>query len=292
MLIALDIGGTKLAAARIEGRQILERRQLPMAYDEAGFCRLLDEISSGWDRSLPLAVAVTGYVDDGLICSVNRDIIPFWNRFPLRQTLARYFTSDMVLINDAQAAAWGEYQERKIIRNGQHPADLLFMTLSTGVGGGVVLGHQLHTGTHGLAGHVGHVGARLPALDNVMQCGCGAHGCLELLASGTALARQASHLFGCPVTCPELFAMASGYPVAEHLIAYAAQAVAEAIAGFHMSIDIQEVVIGGSVGMADRMLERIRIALAAMTLPAAPVISGALLGADAGLLGVAAWMQR
>jgi N-acylmannosamine kinase len=290
MLLALDIGGTKLAAAWVEAGVIVERRQCAMAYDEAGFKRAIDSLVKGWPAPQQVAVATTGYIDEGRVRSVNLDIIPFWNGFALGDVLRQRFLCDIRLINDAQAAAWGEYLIRQKTEALHHPANLLFITLSTGVGGGLVLDHQLRIGPHGLAGHVGHAGVRLKPLDDVPRCGCGRHGCLEMIASGTSLARQASAIFRRPLNSAELFLLAhQGDVQAESIINHAAIAVAEAIGGFHMIVDLSEVVIGGSVGLAAGMLARIRVALENMRLPSAPLLSAAMLGADAGLSGVIAW---
>ena len=142
--------------------------------------------------------------------------------------------------------------------------------------------------SHGLAGHVGHAPARLAPADGVSLCGCGRLGCLEMLASGTALARQASAVFQSPLDSAALFALAASAPRAAAILDNAALAVAEAIAGLHMSIDLDAVVLGGSVGLAPGMLQRISTALAGLPLPCPPSLGAARLGADAGLLGAAA----
>lgn len=290
MLLAFDIGGTKVAAAWVEHGELRERRQHAMAYDPAGFDQVIAGLTAGWPAPDRVAVCTTGYVDGGRVRSVNLDIIPFWDGFALEHMLQARFGCPVQLINDAQAAGWGEYVARRA--QGQAPANLLFMTLSTGVGGGLVLEHRLRVGPHGLAAHVGHAGVRLAALDGVTNCGCGRSGCLEMIASGTALARQATALYGRPVSSAELFALAGSDPRAEQLITHAAQAVAEAISGFHMIVDLQEVVIGGSVGLASGMLARIAAALNALSLRAAPVLSAAQQGGDAGLSGVIALDQE
>jgi N-acylmannosamine kinase len=286
MLLAIDIGGTKVAAARVENGIIIERRQHPMVADEDGFANLIDTLTAYWPAPARVSVCTTGYVDGGRVRSVNLDIIRFWDGFALADLLQARFACPVTLINDGQAAAWGEYMVR---RNAPaQAANLLFITLSTGVGGGLVLDHQLRVGPHGLAGHVGHAGVRLAPLDGVTLCGCGRTGCLEMIASGTSLARQATALFGTPISSAELFALAATDHRAEAIIAHAAQAVAEAIGAFHMVADLQEVVIGGSVGLASGMLERIRMALNGFPLRAAPLLSAARQGGDAGLTGVIA----
>ncbi|MCA1855234.1 ROK family protein [Massilia oculi] len=288
MLLAIDIGGTKVASARVENGTVVERRQLPMAYDEAGFAGVIAALSAGWPAPARVAVCTTGYIDGGRVRSVNRDIIRFWDGFALADQLRARFDCPLTLINDGQAAAWGEYTARRTPLAPAPPANLLFITLSTGVGGGLVLDDRLRAGPHGLAGHVGHAGVRLAALDGATVCGCGRSGCLEMIASGTALARQARAAFGKPVTSAELFARATTDYLADAILSHAAQAVAEAIGGLHMIVDLQEVVIGGSVGLADGMLERIRCALDCLALRAAPVLSAAQLGGDAGLAGLIA----
>ena len=288
MLLAIDIGGTKLAAALVENTVIMARRQVPMATDAAGFAAAIDTLVAGWPAPERISVATTGYIDGGKVYPVNRAIISFWNGFPLEQLLRTRFRCPVILFNDAQAAAWGEYCARRDMGEAGHPANLLFITLSTGVGGGLVLDHRLRAGPHGLAGPVGHAPARLPPADGASLCGCGRLGCLEMLASGTALARQASAVFQSPLDSAALFALAASEPRAAAILDNAALAVAEAIAGLHMSIDLDAVVLGGSVGLAQGMLARIASALASLSLPCAPSLGAARLGADAGLLGAAA----
>ncbi|MCV2370398.1 ROK family protein [Roseateles oligotrophus] len=293
MLLAIDIGGTKIAAARVENSVIVERRQCPMAYEEAGFRLAIESLLQAWPAPDSVAVATTGYIDAGRVRSVNLDIIPFWDGFALGDMLRSLFDCPVALINDGQAAAWGEYLVRQQDRPQDGPANLLFITLSTGVGGGMVLDGQLRLGPHGVAGHVGHAGVRLAPADHQNCCGCGRKGCLEMVASGSALARQATAIYGRALNSAELFAMAAqGDAKAEAIIANAACAVAEAIAGFYMILDLSEVVIGGSVGLAEGMLDRIQRALAQLPVRNSPKLTAARLGGDAGLAGVVAWAKE
>lgn len=288
MILALDIGGTKLSAAWITGQQCVARRQVPMQYDEAGFLAALSEVTQSDDPIEHVAVATTGYLRDGCVWSVNLNTIPFWKGFPLEQVLAQQFHCPVTMLNDAQAAAWGEYLPRR-----ERCSDLLFITLSTGVGGGLICDDKLRIGPQGLAGHIGHATVSTTPLDpSAGRCGCGRTGCLEHIASGTALARQATALFGRQIDSRELFILAASDPQANRIIDNAASAVAQAIADVLMVVDIQEVVIGGSVGLAEGMIDRICHALhtfpALFNLP----VSAASGGGDAGLLGVADWAQR
>jgi len=102
MLLAIDIGGTKLAAALVREGVISARRQVPMARDAAGFAAAIDALMEGWPAPERISVATTGYVDGGKVYPVNRSIISFWNGFPLEQLLRERFGCRVTLFNDAQ----------------------------------------------------------------------------------------------------------------------------------------------------------------------------------------------
>ncbi|KIC86443.1 N-acetylmannosamine kinase [Pantoea agglomerans] len=288
MILALDIGGTKLSAAWIKGQECIARKQVPMQHDEAGFLAALQEVTQSDFAVERVAVAATGYLREGRVWSVNLNTIPFWKGFPLGGVLEKQFNCPVIMLNDAQAAAWGEYLPRQHART-----DLLFITLSTGVGGGLICDGKLRIGPQGLAGHIGHATVSVVPLDpDAGTCGCGRTGCLEHIASGTALARQASAIFGRRVDSRELFTMAAGNPQASAILDNAAAAVAQAIADTLMVVDIQEVVLGGSVGLAEGMITRVQKALLAFPALFNLPVTAALGAGDAGLLGAADWAQR
>ena len=288
MILALDIGGSKISAARIEDGGIVERHQVPMRYNEEAFLAAVREVADFGRPPERVAVAATGFLHDGKVFSVNINTIPFWKGFPLEAVLRRQFACPVVMLNDAQAAAWGEYLPRRDRVN-----NLLFITLSTGVGGGLICDGQLRTGPHGLAGHIGHASVSIPPLDApVPPCGCGRPDCLEHVASGTALARQAQALLGKPMDSRELFSRIPQDERAAAIVDNAARAVAQAIANCLMLMDVEEAVIGGSVGLAADMIERIRRELDGLPALFRLPVSRAIAGADAGLLGAADWALR
>lgn len=288
MTLAIDIGGTKISAATVVDGVCHDRRQLPMPTSEPEFLATVAALAQGRPTPAWAGVAVTGYTDGERVRSVNHDIISFWNDYPLAQRLRELLHCPIVAINDAQAAAWGEYSARQ-----PECRDLLYITLSTGVGGGLVLGGGLRVGAQGLAGHIGHVAVEVAPIDAPVRCGCGRYGCLETVASGTALARQASARFGRAISSAELFAMAAaGAADAQEILHRAAQAVASAVASAHLQFDLQQVVLGGSVGLAKGMRDAVESALAALPAIYRLPIDVARLGADAGLVGVAAWADR
>lgn len=284
VILSIDIGGTKIAAAMVDGSRIVMRRQVSMSQHVEGFSQAIDELVAGMPSPERVAVAATGFVRDGYIHAVNQNIIPFWNGFSLVEFLAARFACPIAILNDAQAATWAEY-----LASEAPIGCLLYLTLSTGVGGGLIVGNRLQVGSSGLAGHVGHSTVGTLAVDGRMTCGCGRKGCLETIASGTALARQASFVFGEPLDSRELFARAAADRRAEEILVNAANAVAETISNCVMLLDVECAVIGGSVGLAPGMVERIRAALDVQPDLVQVPVTKARLGADSGLIGVARW---
>ena len=202
--------------------------------------------------------------------------------FPLVKTLEQLTNLPTIAINDAQAAAWAEYQALD-----GDITDMVFITVSTGVGGGVVSGGKLRTGPGGLAGHIGHTLAD----PHGPVCGCGRTGCVEAIASGRGIAAAAQgELAG--ANAKTIFTRAGqGDEQAQQLIHRSARTLARLIADIKATTDCQCVVVGGSVGLAEGYLALVETYLAQE--PAAFHVD--LLAAhyrhDAGLLGAALLAQ-
>jgi N-acylmannosamine kinase len=274
---ALDLGGTKLAAARVRGGQVLERRQVATPRDGSfeALLAAIVELVEGWVDG-PVGIATTGLVEAGRLTAINPLTLPLAESQPLEARLRTVLGVPVVAVNDAQAAAWGEFRYGA----GQGAASLAFVTVSTGIGGGLILDGILR---RGLAGHVGHV----VAVPGGPACGCGRHGCLEAVASGRALAAAASLRFARPVTMPELSALARTQADAATLLDGAATAIARAIADLHATLDLNRALIGGGVGLAEGFLARIETALAREPTRFRCPLLVASLGHDAGLVGAA-----
>ena len=187
------------------------------------------------------------------------------------------------LLNDGAAAAWGEYR----FGAGRGARSLVFVTISTGVGGGIVLHGRPLSGRQGLAGQVGF----LTADPDGPPCGSGRRGTLESVASGAALARQATEVFGRPLDAPALFALHGRDPRADAILDAAAAATARAFADLAALLDPDRIVVGGGVGLAPGYLELVAAHLAAEPELFRPPLARAELGADAGLIGAASWAE-
>ena len=238
--LAVDIGGTKLAAGLVtEHGEVLERRVAPTVRD-AGPEAL-------WDRLAELVALVVPVRDAApapggpptVVCGVGCGgpmaprgetvsplNIPAWRGFPLRSRLAELTRLPVHVDNDAKALALGEGW----VGAARGVADYVAMVVSTGVGGGIVLDGRLLDGAGGNAGHIGHVivepGGR--------TCGCGARGCLEAEASGLAIAAVTG---APPASAPDEVRRRTG------------TLVGRAVASVANLLDLRLAVVAGSVAL-------------------------------------------
>jgi len=280
--LAIDIGGTKIAMASVAAGRIRERRQIATPRTGKGvdvvaaIVREIGSVPSG----RRIAVATTGVVREGYLTALNPSTLPIEDRFPLAAAIAQATGIAPVVVNDAQAAAWGEYR----YGTGRGCRTFAFVTISTGIGAGLVVDGRLLIGGAGLAGHLGHVVAD----HSGPLCGCGRRGCLEMLASGSALSRRGSKALGRPVSAPEVFAeAAAGHAGASALLDAAASHVANAFANLASICDVDRIALGGGVGLAESFIDRVRRAMQGLPATFHRPLSLASGGADAGLLGIA-----
>jgi len=187
MVLAVDIGGTKMEAGIVDDRgRILtrERSATPASDDPEQVFDALRRIVTGVLAGSPVPPDLCGVGCGGPMGPGGEQVsplnIPGWRRFPLRARLAELCGIDVVVDNDAKALALGEGWTCAA----RGSADYLAMVVSTGVGGGIVLDGRLLDGTGGNAGHIGHVVVE----PDGRPCACGGRGCLEAEASGTAIA--------------------------------------------------------------------------------------------------------
>ena len=276
-VVAIDVGGTKVAAGVVTSDGELLRqasRPTPAGDGEAILGAVLDaveEVRGG--QEVACGVGSGGPMSAGgeEVSPIN---IPGWRRFTLRARLADALGVPVWVDNDAKALALGEGWRGAA----QGESDYLAMVVSTGVGGGIVLDGRLLDGAAGNAGHIGHV----IVVPDGRRCGCGARGCLEAEASGTAIAARTGH-------------PAASAPLEERQ--RAGRLVGRAVASVANLLDLRLAVVAGSVALgfgpdlfdaAQAELDsssRIEFARGARIVPAG-------LGADGPLVGAAAVAWR
>lgn len=297
-VLALDIGGTKFAAAIVDptGRAIAARRvRTPSRGDVdaeglwATVTALLDTVTRGIDGVVGVGVGSGGPMrwPAGEVSPLN---IPVWRDFPLRDRLRERYPGLPVRVhNDAVCVAIGEHWRGA----GRGNDNVLGMVVSTGVGAGLILGGRLIDGANGNAGHIGHVVAD----PGGPECECGGVGCLEAIARGPAIVRWAQQggwrRDRAGLTAQDVADDAGrGDGVARAAFERAGCAIGVALASAAALCDLEVVAIGGGVSQAGPLLfEPIHAAYnrhARLDFVRDVRIVPTALGQDAGLIGAAA----
>lgn len=310
LLAAVDIGGTKIAGGLVDSAgTLLHQVQCATPATSAtpaassadavllAVHGILDQLAAHprWAEVRALGIGSAGPVDvaRGTVSPVN---IPAWRGFPLLDRVAAHPAAaglPAVLGGDAVAMAAAEHW-RGAARG---YANALCLVVSTGVGAGLILNGAVHAGPSGNAGHLGHITVDL----NGARCPCGSRGCLEGLASGTAIARQALadgwHPAGPDRSAAAVATAArAGDPIALRTFDSAARALAAGIAATATLVEIEIAVIGGGVARAGDIffgpLARHLADYATLPFASGVKLAPALLGTDAGLVGAAALALR
>ncbi|PVG82758.1 glucokinase [Nocardioides gansuensis] len=307
----VDVGGTKIAGGVVdEEGKILERLTLESPAEdveaiEDAIASLVSDLASRHDVAC-VGIGAAGYVDS------DRRRVYFapnlaWRDIDLSAELEERVKLPVVVENDANAAAWGEFT----FGVGEDVEDFMLVTVGTGVGGGLVLDGALHRGAFGVAAEIGH----MRVVPGGILCGCGNRGCLESYGSGTALVREAREAAsgksllartlldragGDPekINGPLITEVArGGDPFSLELIADVGRWLGEGIASLAAVLDPAMVAIGGGVSEAgDLLMDPIRTAFARELSgrgyrPVAQVVR-AELGNLAGLVGAADLARR
>jgi glucokinase len=303
--IGIDLGGTHVRAALVEAGRVLRRatactdvRGGPIAILRQ-FQQLIAEICGPEERTrlAGIGVAAPGPLDSETGTILHIPTLPNWEDFALKQALASEFGLPVVVENDGIAAAYGEWQYGA----GRGLHNLVYVTVSTGIGGGVVVDGRLMHGRRGMGAHVGHF--RM-ALDGP-RCACGATGCFEALAAGTALgkrardaARQNPDSSLAQLSAAEavdarhvVTGARSGDPVCLRLLREEAEFLGAGFTGLIHLYSPERVIMGGGVSNAFDLLEHdIHTVIRRDALPpfkTVPVVRAGL-GHDSGLIGATA----
>lgn len=193
LTVSIDLGGTLIRIALMRGTTIYARMTMPTGPEatpetvleqiDQALKHNLNEADLTWNEVAGIGISAPGPLDNqaGIICSPPN--LPRWRNVPLRDMLQEQYQKPVWLENDANAAALGEY----LFGAGRGCHEMVYLTVSTGIGGGIISEGRLFEGKRGTAGELGHM-----TIDwQGERCPCGNVGCLELFASGTAIARQA-----------------------------------------------------------------------------------------------------
>jgi glucokinase len=302
VIIAVDVGGTQIRAAvypRNQMRPSLLNRISTRNARATPLERLIQLIESVWPKDEPvtaIGIASPGPLDPYRGVIIAAPNIAGWVDLPLQKTLEDHFNVPVILGNDANLAAYGEW----CYGAGQNHHHLIYLTVSTGIGGGVIIDDQLLLGVRGLAAELGHVAVQ----PDGPLCSCGKRGHLEALASGTAIARwveqELSQGAGSilphdqPITTKMVAQAAKkGDELAIAALTRSGTIIGKALANYLHIFNPSIVIIGGGVSQSGSLLlEPMRAAMCEQVLSEEYVenltLTTAALGDEAGLMGALA----
>lgn len=304
-VLALDIGGTKLAVAvvtadgrthgyrveptrKAEGHETVIRRLFALGKDAI--------VDAGLGPVAAVGISCGGPLDAATGVLLSPLHLPGWINVPIVELATAEFGVPAVLENDATAAVLGEYRYG-IAKNAD---TALYLTISTGVGGGAIINGRLHRGAAGNGGEFGHVMVR----PGGRPCMCGRNGCLEGYASGTSIAARAAEAVAASnsssmlALLPEIkgedvsAAARSGDPLAVEIWNETVEVLSQAITDLVNVFEPNVIVLGGGVTRTgDQLLAPVRAAVQRDAMPpaaAAARIELAALGDEVCVVGAAA----
>jgi glucokinase len=329
LVVGVDLGATQIRAAVLRGATLLSRVGLLVGAESApehvvprmfqAVQQALVEARTPLDAIAGIGIGAPGPLNNRTGVVLEPPNLPGWHRVPLRDLFIEKFGVPVYVENDANAAALGEY----MFGAGHGSKELVYLTISTGIGGGVITNGRVMEGITGTASELGHM-----TIDwHGGRCNCGNIGCLEYLASGTAIARQANEAIAMGKG-DELLTFAlmqhdvdkaadtprdnvmeaitplhvnartvaqaakAGIPLARKIIAEAAEALGVGLVNIIHIFNPELIILGGGVSqIGELLIEPARRIVEARAMPVsreAARIVMAELGNDTGLVGAGA----
>jgi glucokinase len=312
-VLAIDLGGTKIIAAAVLSTGEIISRKYSLTLADEGPRPVINRLSSAVAETMAQArlktsdiagigIAAAGIIDtkEGIVTTSPN--LSGWRDVPLRDIIAERLGLTTYLINDASAAALGEHR----FGAGRGVDNLIYLTVSTGIGGGIIIDGELYLGADGCAGEIGHMIIETHG----PQCNCGKFGCLEALASGSAMTEESVRRLNQgekssiirlvdgrleSITAETVsLAARKGDSLACDIVARAATYLGIGLANLVNIFNPELIVIGGGVSKMGNMLlapARKAVRELAFKLPARTArIVRARLGSNAGIIGAAVYV--
>jgi glucokinase len=315
VVLGIDLGGTKILTAVVDSQGNMLSRdhsKTPAAQGEDALLRaIVESVGRALDQSglaagdlAAVGVGAPGLSNPKTGVLYTSPNLPAVHDVPLKEIIERELTRKTFILNDANAAAFGEFS----FGAGRGARYFIYVTVSTGIGGGIVIDGRIYSGFSGVAGEVGHMTIQ----DDGPRCGCGNIGCWEALASGTALAREARERIkeGAKTEIlkyadgdlekvrAEVIEKAAeeGDGLAAELIAHTAHYLGVGLANLINIFNPELIVIGGGLSnIGDRLLQPAFDTARSRSFPQAQRsvrFARAELGRNSGVLGAAAFALK
>jgi glucokinase len=260
--IGIDVGGTNLRLGVFAGNDLLLETRHQADFStifktqpaDIAWQQILQIISKGiasaflqYPEINSIGIGFPGFIDHNTNVISQSPNLPGLNNVNLAQDLSLLIGKKVIVANDANAAAYGEY-----CLAGKPGGGLIYLGLGTGVGGGLILNGKLHNGEHGCAMEVGHI----IVTPQGRKCGCGNLGCMETYASATGVSLSYFEATGEKKSAAEIAVLAdAGDKQAVFAYEAAANALAQALASMLKVVDVKNVVLGGGMSHAWHLIQ-------------------------------------
>jgi len=298
LALGIDLGGTNIGAGLVDLTGKILKKKIELTQKELGPKKVIKRMIGmaeeilGNQKVTGIGIGAPGPIKKGLLISASN--LAGWKKVDIITPFKKEFFCKVILDNDANAAALAE----KKFGAGKGAQNLIYLTISTGIGGGIIINGEIYKG-FGNAGELGHM---IIDRDSKFRCGCGNYGCLEALASGTGIVDLFRERFKKngelnelkEITAKEIFRMAKkGDKVAEEVVNQALTVLGVGIVNYIHIFNPEMIVLGGSIALKRRKLvfPFLRKFVKKMVMPAFKnnvKIVPAKLGSEAGIIGAAA----
>ena len=262
--VGVDIGGTKISIVFFEGEKIVKKVKFEtnppngptIKNPEIITNNIIKNIIEFKDNINALGIATTGIIENGKWSVLNKKIMGNFKNFPLVKNIKDQLNKPVFAFGDTEAAALGEFR----FGSGKNLSDFFYITVSTGVGGGMILDKKLYSKSPNLAGAFGH----MVIIKDGNICGCGRRGCIEAYSSGTAI-EAVLRKINKKLSIKDLFLKYNQEKWANKIITDSAKVIAEGIVNITFLLGIKNFIIGGSIGLSDIFFKQIKICLKMIT---------------------------
>lgn len=305
MAVGMDLGGTAIKTGIVDSNgRVVAFRTTDTQADKGpdhilsrmaeSVAAVLSESGNHIKNMKAIGLGLPGPIDRDRGIAIDSPNLPGWKNVPIVERLSRSTGLKVIIDNDANNAAWGEF----ICGAGKGLRHMVLLTLGTGIGGGIVLNNHIWHGATGNAAEIGHT---IVERDGRL-CGCGQRGCLEAYASATSIVARVSELIqsgrstilaqnGPPSARDVVAAASKGDPLAQQIWSETCYYLAVACINIHHTLEPQRIVFSGGMSAAGDMLIREVTAIVARLrsgmIGRPPEIHLAKLGNDAGFIGSA-----
>jgi glucokinase len=273
--VGIDVGGTKVAGGLVNLKGRLLKSEVVPTRAEEGFAASCGQILSvietlitqagGKENVVGIGICAPGPLNPKTGVVINPPNLPGWRNIPLAKMVQKKFGLPAKVENDANAAGLAE----TLFGAATRYRDIFYVTVSTGIGTGIIINKRIYHGTHGVAGEGGHVSIDI---HSPYRCGCGTLGCIEALAAGPAMVRRARVRLEQEHSVPSLLRdMTKGHlsqitprmiemaarkrdPIAKEILAETGFFLGAWLAGMITLLDPEAIVIGGGVARIGKPL--------------------------------------